>query len=323
MADIKTQCPHCGVRYWVDEQFTGESVECEECGRTFVIVPLATRQELRRETREPNMRAAEPPRTKDADLFSTAKNNEIVIPTLDLVLIRIEPGSFVQGAADGYAAEDPPHTVHITAPFWIGRTPVTQAQYQEIMGKNPSYEVHPDNPVETVSWYEAREFCQRLTEREILAGRLPQGARFRLPTEAQWEYACRTAPPVGPSRGRRPTRHPTTTFCFGDDPDQLEEYAWFRANSKGRPHPVATRKPSPRGLYDLHGNVGEWCLDWFAPYSAGEQTDPDGPPEGTRKVRRGGSWASVARRCRGADRIGVLPGVRCALLGFRIVLIEP
>ncbi|NOY82723.1 MAG: SUMF1/EgtB/PvdO family nonheme iron enzyme [Kiritimatiellaeota bacterium] len=311
MPEVKTQCPHCGVRYWVDADFVGESVECEDCGKSFVI----------RVT--PNL-PPKPAGTADAggNLIAAARNGETSIPDLGLTFVQIEPGTFRQGREKGYPEEQPVHLVHITRGFWMGKNLISQKAYERIMGRNPSYYPDPVLPVETVSWYEAREFCLRLTEREMIAGRLPPRHRFRLPSEAQWEYACCTTLPIGPKRGRERMVRETTDFCFGNAPGKLDDYAWYVANSGGRPHPVGTLKASPRELYDLHGNVGEWCSDWFAPYGKEELTDPEGPPEGERKVRRGGGWASVAARCRGTGRIGILPGTRCALIGFRVVLSE-
>jgi formylglycine-generating enzyme required for sulfatase activity len=245
----------------------------------------------------------------------------ITIPDVDLVFLPIPPGRFQRGSTHGDPGEFPPHTVRLTHTVWLGQNLVTQQQYFGLMHENPSYFEGEDLPVETVSWDDAQEFCRRLTERQWAAGRIPPEFFFRLPTEAEWEHACRTMHPAQdlPSAPTGPeNRQEEGRFCYGDDPGILPEYAWFQANSAGTTHPVGTRKGSACGLYDLHGNVSEWCLDWYAPYTEAELTDPFGPETGERRVRRGGSWASVARRCRTTDRAGVSPHCRCALVGFRV-----
>ena len=253
--------------------------------------------------------------------MSLNAHKPLIIPELDLVFLAIPPGTFRRGSLHGYPSEYPPHQAHLTYPFWLGQCPVTQRQYLELMHHNPSYFEGDDLPVESVFWDDAQEFCRRLTERERVAGRIPPEFFFRLPTESEWEYGCR-AP--APGKG---TPNPTAAaaevpeerlFCYGDDPDILPEYAWFQANSAGRTHPVGKKKPSAFGLHDLHGNVSEWCLDWYAPYTDAEATNPFGPEKGERRVRRGGSWASVAQRCRSTDRAGISAQCGCALVGFRV-----
>jgi formylglycine-generating enzyme required for sulfatase activity len=249
----------------------------------------------------------------------------LIIPDLDLVFLAMPPGTFRRGSRHGYPSEYPPHPARLTYPFWLGQCLVTQRQYAELMHHNPSYFEGAERPVESVSWEDAREFCRRLTERERVAGRIPPGFFFRLPTETEWEYSCRALPPG--KGGADEANGPATTaeerlFCYGDDPDILPEYAWFQANSEGRTHAVGKKKPSPLGLHDLHGNVSEWCLDWYAPYPDVEITNPFGPEKGERRIRRGGSWASMARRCRSTDRAGISAQCWCALVGFRVAAAE-
>ena len=221
-------------------------------------------------------------------------------------MVDIKPGKFTMGS-EQCGDDAKPHHVELARHFSIGATQVTQAQYESIMGENPSRFKGADLPVENVSWNEAAKFCERLTAKEREAGRLPEDKEYRLPTEAEWEYCCRA--------------ESTTEFCFSDDEKMLGEYAWFGENSEGKTHPVGKKMPNAWGLYDMHGNVWEWCQDWYAEqYPAEEQTDPVGPPKGDKKVLRGGSWDSVAQYCRSACRIRGHPVSRYYLIGFRVVV---
>gem|GEM_PF-1512599 len=235
-----------------------------------------------------------------------------VTPAGDLVWIP--PGEFTMGSPpeekDRDLDEGPLTRVVFPAGFWIGRHEVTQAAYEAVMGANPSrYAGDGQLPAERVTWFEAVEYCRRLTERERAAGRLPETHAYRLPTEAEWEYACRAG------------TH--SRFSHGEDPaaTALLQYAWFGDNSDSTPQRVGTRKPNPWGLHDMHGNVLEWCLDtWRGSLPGGTVTNRVMLPEGTLRVARGGSWLYPARTCRSANRdsYGVLN--RCSDLGFRIVL---
>jgi formylglycine-generating enzyme required for sulfatase activity len=203
---------------------------------------------------------------------------------MKLVLIR--PGNFMMGSPDlekeRMANEGPQHEVTISNPFYLGVTEVTQTQYQAVMGANPSQFKGPTNPVERVSWHEAVEFCRRLSEK---AGKI-----FRLPTEAEWEYACRAGT--------------KTRYSFGDSESVLGDYAWSGSNSGGKTHPVGQKKPNPWGLYDMNGNVWEWCADWSGSYSSKSSTDPKGADSGWARVTRGGA-------CDGNEA----GGFRCAYRG--------
>jgi formylglycine-generating enzyme required for sulfatase activity len=231
--------------------------------------------------------------------------------TLDLAPIKA--GTFTMGSPDSEAGrlldEGPQHAVTISKDFWLGKFPVTQAQYQALTGTNPSaFQTDPNLPVECVSWDNAVAFCQKLTDQEQAAGRLPAGYAFQLPTEAQWEYACRAG---------------TTTPYAGD----LEEMTWYDKNSAGSTHPVGQKKPNAWGLYDMHGNVREWCADKYGPYSTGPVTDPLGV-KGPYRVQRGGSWYLAARYCRSAARYSAVSGgigggsgiFVSSILGFRVAL---
>jgi formylglycine-generating enzyme required for sulfatase activity len=213
----------------------------------------------------------------------------------------ISPGSFQMGSNDGRSDEKPVHRVTLRQGFHLGATEVTQGQWESVMGNNPSRFKGRDLPVEQVSWEDAMDFCRKVTARERAAGRLAAGYEYTLPTESQWEYACRAG----------------TTGAYAGD---LDSMAWYDKNSGSKTHAVGGKQPNGWGLYDMHGNVWEWCSDWYGDYSSGSVTDPRGASSGTYRVRRGGSWILTARNCRSASRFGYDPGLRFNLLGFRLAL---
>jgi len=217
---------------------------------------------------------------------------------IGMTFVRVEPGSFLMGSpvAEGERDEDEtPHLVTLTKAFWMARTEVTQAQWKAVTGVYPRKFTGDDYPVESITFTGALKFIATLNE--------SHGERtFRLPTEAEWEYACR-AGGDGPFHG------------------QLEQIAWFAANAGDGPHPVATRLPNAWGLYDMHGNVREWCADLYGPYPEGTSIDPTGPAEGHNRVFRGGSWSSRQRFCRTANRNKMPPNGR-GNLGLRLVFSE-
>ena len=224
---------------------------------------------------------------------------------LDMELMAIRAGSFVMGAPDVEGAT--PHKVRLRKAFWLGKYEVTQAQYERVMGENPSHSSGPNLPVENVSWARATDFCGRLIEREGKARRLPKGYVYRLPTEAEWEYSCRAGT--------------QTAYYFGDAPEMLGDYAWYNGNSGKKTHEVGKKKPNAWGLYDMHGNVWEWCRDRFGEYPAGAATDPlREPRRSPKRVVRGGRWYSAARDCRAAWRSGFPPARAHHNLGFRVAL---
>jgi formylglycine-generating enzyme required for sulfatase activity len=225
------------------------------------------------------------------------------VPGLSLDLVPIQAGAFVMGSDSGASDEAPAHRVRISRPFWMGHSEVTQRQYEELMGRNGSCFRAPDNPVDSVTWLDAADFCRRLTAREAGRGRLPDGYAYRLPTEAEWEYACRAG----------------TTGDFGGDPAAM---GWFADNSGGRPHEAISLSANAWGLYHMHGNVREWCLDWKGEYpAAGEETvDACGPASGWCRVARGGSWDQPGPECRSAARDCFWPSYANAGMGFRVVL---
>lgn len=199
-----------------------------------------------------------------------------------LAMQWIAPGTFLMSSTHG-AGDDT--LVTLTRGYWLGRTEVTQVQWQEIMDyvPTPSRFKGSERPVENVAWATAMIFCAKLTERERAAGRLPAGYIYNLPTEAQWEYACRAG---------------TTGIHAGD----LEAMAWYSANSDGETHPVALKQPNAWGLYDMHGNVVEWCVDWYGGYPGGRASDPTGLAVGQFRVLRGGAWGSPGGFCRSGFR---------------------
>ncbi len=227
-------------------------------------------------------------------------------------LAWIPSGTFVMGSPDAeperFSNEGPLTSVTLTRGFWMSKFEVTQREYLAVLGANPSYcSGDLDRPVESVSWSEAKDYCAGLTVQERQAGRLPAGYLYRLPTEAEWEYACRAGT--------------TNRFSHGDDSDYsgLAQYAWYDHLGGNTTHPVGGKRPNAWGLYDMHGNVGEWCLDWDGAYRGGSVTDP-APSFGSGTVARGGGWPYPGRSCRSAFRDGFYPGFKSNYLGFRPVL---
>ena len=214
----------------------------------------------------------------------------------------IPAGTFIMGDASG-EDDETPHEVTLTKPFKMGVHEVTQAQYEQVMGVNPSHFKGANKPVEMVSWEEAVEFCRRLSE---LPAEKAAGNVYRLPTEAEWECASRAGT--------------NTKYSFGDDASDLEQYAWYYDNSDRKTHSVGGKKPNAWGLCDMHGNVLEWCQDWMGAYPSGNVTDPTGPVEGSSPVIRGGSWTDPAETCRSAIRFWSVPSDRYRDLGFRVCL---
>ena len=232
----------------------------------------------------------------------------LVIEALKLELMPIPAGSFSMGSSvqeqDRADDEGPQTIVTITKPFWLSRTEVTQEQWKAVMGNNPSNFKGKDLPVEKISWEDAIAFCEKLNR--DLENTLPAGYRYSLPTEAQWEYACRA--------------ESTTRFYFGDDPeyDQLDKYAWYAGNSSDKTHAVGTKLPNRWDLYDMHGNVWEWCMDWYGEYKGGSTSDPRGADSGEYRVLRGGGWHFDGLDCRAADRNWSFSYGAFSLAGFRV-----
>jgi formylglycine-generating enzyme required for sulfatase activity len=218
------------------------------------------------------------------------------------------PASFVMGSdKDAPPQEQPAHKVTVSYAFAIAKYEVTQELYAAIIGKNPSKWKGPRNSVEMVNWTEAREFCKRITQELRQRKMLGDDEVIRLPSEAEWEYACRAGT--------------TTKYSFGDDAKDLGDFAWFTGNAKGNDPPVGVKKPNPWGLYDMHGYVWEWCLDaWRADYQG---APADGSPvtgeQVKKRVIRGGAWTESADSCRSAFRVGAPVETRTAAIGLRCV----
>jgi formylglycine-generating enzyme required for sulfatase activity len=232
-------------------------------------------------------------------------------------LVRIPAGTFVMGSPDSEVDrstnEAPQTTVTLSRGFWMGTYEVTQQEFSDVMGTNPSHFTGSlDRPVEFLSWTDANNYCDILTQRERAAGRIPGNHVYRLPTEAEWEYACRA--------------RTTMRFSYGDDPGyvNLAAYAWYLDNGADTTHPVGGKLPNPWGLYDMYGNVWEWCQDWLAAYPGGSVTDPVvGSATGSNPIVRGGSYAYGGAICRSAKRGAMSPptGMRWDV-GLRAVLVR-
>jgi formylglycine-generating enzyme required for sulfatase activity len=217
--------------------------------------------------------------------------------------VLIPSGSFLMGSEEnrGDGDESPVHRVTLTQPFYLGLYEVTQEQWEKIMGGNPSKFKGAKLPVDSVSWHDCQRFLVRLSEKT--------GRKFVLPTEAQWEYACGAGA--------------TTPWNFGDQETLVKERAWMGESSGGTTHPVGMKSPNAWGLHDMHGNVWEWCADWYAKhaYAGGEVKDPRGPATGESRVLRGGGWGedadhvrSACRNCNGPDGANQGTGLRCVML---------
>jgi formylglycine-generating enzyme required for sulfatase activity len=238
----------------------------------------------------------------------SARSTEPELPTVTnsvgMTLVRVPAGVFMMG--DPLIADATPHPVKISKPFLVGAREVTQAQYRQVTGGNPSQFPGDTRPVEKVTWAEAVAFCEKLSAR---AEERAAGRTYRLPTEAEWEYACRAGA--------------QTAFCLG--PTLPADKANTAAAGYGATTPVGTYPASRWGLYDVHGNVWEWCADWYdlGYYAIAPPVDPPGPEAGTRRVTRGGSWQTAPGDCRSAFRNDAFaPDSRSPAVGFRVVCVE-
>lgn len=248
---------------------------------------------------EPSEKAVTPAKLPDPKTYKEFVNS------IGMKFKQLPSGTFVMG---DFKHQE--HKVQLTKPFYMGVYEVTQAQYEKVMGSNPSAIKKTNQPVEQVSWNDAQEFCSRLSglKSEHTSGRV-----YRLPTEIEWEYACRAGT--------------TTKYSFGHSDEQLKDYAWYLENTK-QVQPVGLKRPNPWGLYDMHGNVFEWCQDWLLDYpqdldgklSDKNQVNSADSPEGEKKVFRGGGIGGIARSCHSAYRGGYKPTHKVANVGFRIVM---
>ncbi len=237
---------------------------------------------------------------------------QLLVDRFGIEFVLIHPGTFQMGSEHGNADKKPVHTVHITKPLYLSIYPVTQRQWEAVMGSNPSHFQGPEHPVENVSWDKVQEFLRSLNTHE---GR----TCYRLPTEAEWEYAARAGS--------------AAAYCYGDDVQQLGIYAWYGDNAGRTTHPVGQKQPNAWGLYDVHGNVWEWVQDCYAAdiyrqrvtagAAAPAAVDPVGPAAGAYRVIRGGGWYCDAGDCRAAYRNRIGPGYRYDFLGFRLLRAVP
>ena len=265
---------------------------------------------------EPTMPTPTPtsiPTPTNTPLLSPLQGITIDLPSLPedakpLEMIQIPAGTFTMGSPDNESGRDssegPQHEVTISQPFYLGKYEVTQAQWEAVMGRNPStFREYPDRPVDAVSWSDCQSFLDVLNA-------LEQGS-FRLPTESEWEYACRAGT--------------TMRYYWGDDPSDSEigDYAWYSGNSDRRTHDVGQKIANAWGLFDMSGNVYEWCSDWFGDYSSDPQTNPQGPTSGSYRVVRGGRWFYSAPACRSAHRNGYASTFRTGYIGVRLVRSYP
>ena len=242
----------------------------------------------------------------------TSVGKELVLDLgngIKMELLPIPPGTFQMGSPPnerGRSGEERAHQVTITKPFYMGKYPVTQEQYEAIVGSNPSSFKGPKNPVDTVSHSDAQSFCEKVNEQPQVKAKLPAGFLVQLSTEAQWEYACRAGT--------------KTSYYSGDTDADLDNFAWFNLNGEHKTHPVGEKKPNAWGLYDMNGNVFCWCRDWMAPYPAGAQIDPQGPEKGNQYAIRSGSWYWESSWCRSAHRNQGESSLKGPDFGFRVVV---
>ena len=230
------------------------------------------------------------------------------VPDMNMEMVWIQPGDYRRGSSVLEKGRDEDETLRkviVSRGFWLSKFEVTQGQWSSLMRKSPSDFEGDELPVEHVSWNDATAFCHKMTDRERGKGNLPQGFVYSLPSEAQWEYACRAGS--------------TTAFGHGNEAGGLDEYAWTMENAKERTHPVGELRPNRWGLHDMHGNVLEWCRDLYAEYPKGKTIDPKGPGFGQKRVARGGSVINPRIDCRSAKRYKGEPDEK-DIVGFRVAL---
>ncbi len=242
-----------------------------------------------------------------------AQSPKEITNSIGMKLVLIPKGTFMMGSPEneeGHQWDEKQHKVTFSEGYYLGVTEVTQGQYESVMGTNPSFfqggkirGSSSNHPVEYVSWKDAVEFCKKLSE---LPEEKADGRVYRLPTEAEREYACRAGS--------------KSAYSFGESSKSLGDYAWFKENSNGQTHPVGEKKANAWGLYDMHGNVFEWCSNPYYEYPKSAISDSTDPIEPSFRMDRGGSWGYGAAYCRSASRYLVVPETRDSSLGFRVAL---
>lgn len=303
------KCPHCGKEYSDSAKFcenTGKELlkacpweDCADYGKA--ILPM--RAKFYPICGRPLQRTVEQVMSENHLNTSEPSEQTFMVKGVEFKMIKVEGGTFSMGATseqeyDALSCEKPVHSVTLSD-YYIGETEVTQELWEAVMGSNPSYfEGDNQRPVENVSWNDCQKFIKKLN-------RLT-GKEFRLPTEAEWEYAARGGKY---SRGYR--------YSGSNNADEV---AWYDSNSGSKTHPVKTKKDNELGLYDMSGNVWEWCNDWWGCYQSNSQTNPTGPSEGESRVLRGGGWCYFDMGVRVSRRDYLTPGYRHIIIGLRLAL---
>ncbi|MBR5893038.1 MAG: SUMF1/EgtB/PvdO family nonheme iron enzyme [Bacteroidaceae bacterium] len=247
---------------------------------------LAIIEKARRDSIATARKAAEDKRISDSianELRNAFVTKNFTVDNVSFTMVAVAGGTFNMGSNDGYSDEKPVHSVTLSD-YYIGETEVTQELWKAVMGSNPSYFKGDKNPVEQVSYNDCIDFINKLNI--LLAGQLPDGRKFRLPTEAQWEFAARGG---DKSKG----------YKYSGS-NSIDDVAWYW--NSGKTHLIRQKQPNELGLYDMSGNVHELCSDWYGDYSSSPQTNPEGPSNGKYRVLRGGSWIPYVPGCRVADR---------------------
>ena len=268
-----------------------------------VLMAQAAGGAIKRPTKTVQTAPAKKPANKTTPQSGMSKSEkERILQNLINNMVLVEGGTFTMGAtpeqgSDAYPNEKPAHQVTLSS-FSIGKYEVTQKEWQAVMGSNPSYFKGFNRPVEQVSWDDCQEFLSKLNELT--------DKRFRLPTEAEWEYAAR-----GGSR--------SLSYKYAGS-DNLSSVAWYDSNSGSETHPVGQKSANELGLYDMSGNVWEWCQDWYGNYRSNSQTNPSGANTGSCRIYRGGGWRSIMGLCRSSYRYNVAPSGRDNDLGLRLAL---
>ena len=263
--------------------------KCSSCGKVIAQCPYRGKHPA--------------PQSKPRTVSASYQNGVLRVGNASYRMRGVYGGTFTMGATsemtEPWDDEKPTHQVTLSS-YYIGETEVTQALWKAVMGYNPSNFKGDNLPVEQVSWDDCQEFIRKLNA--------ATGRRFRLPTEAEWEFAAR-----GGNQSRR------TQYSGSNN---IDDVAWYGGNCGDSTHPVKTKRPNELGLYDMSGNVDEWCQDWYGSYTGYSQTNPTGPNNGSSRVSRGGSWFNDARICRSSCRWDLAPGSRNYCLGFRLALSE-
>ena len=283
----------------------GQEPLCRKCRKAVSKCVCNKKQPAPKPTPKPKPQPTPKPTRKPTPRRQTASysNHVLRVGNVAYNMKRVEGGTFTMGAtaemSEPDSDEKPTHQVTLSS-YAIGETEVTQALWQAVMGNNPSYFKGDILPVESVSWDDCQTFINKLNKLT--------GQRFRLPTEAEWEFAA---------RGGNRSNH---TQYSGSS--RLDDVAWYGDNSGDKTHPVKTKRANELGIYDMAGNVREWCQDWKGSYSSSSQSNPTGPGSGSGRVNRGGGWGIIARYCRSSYRGCNSTGSRYYNLGLRLALSE-